>query len=98
MKRTILAAVFLGISFSMAHADPVVLTGGSLIGRSAPGPGLSFSFTGQGFSAQGGAAGSNSGIIVHASLVPFYVAGQSINLSLATINGLSWNENLRVPW
>ena len=94
MKRTILAAVFLVICFSTSYADPVILTGGSLTGRSSPGPGLGFSFTGQGVSAQGGAAGSNSGIIVFASLVPFYLPGSSINLSLATINGLGWDENL----
>jgi hypothetical protein len=92
MHRAILTAVLVIVCVSSAYADPVILNG-SLTGRFIGGPGLSFSFSGEGFSAQGAAAGANSGIIVFAQLVPFYVAGNSINLSLATIHSLGWPES-----
>lgn len=92
MRRAIFTAVLVIVCFSSAYADRIILNG-SVSGFSAPGPGLSFSFSGQGLSAQGGAGGSNSGIVVFASLVPFYVAGNSIDLSLSTIHGLGWPDN-----
>jgi hypothetical protein len=91
MHRVTLIAALVMICFSSAAADPVILNG-SVTGRSSPGPSLSFSFSGQGFSAEGGAAGSGSGIIVLANNVPFYFAGDSINLSLVTIHRLGWPE------
>lgn len=93
MRRAILITALVLICFASANADHIILNGATT-GRSSPGPGLSFSFSGQGFSAQGGAAGSGSGIIVLAGNVPFYNAGDSINLSLVTIHALGWPDVL----
>lgn len=93
MRRFTLAATFLLICFSAAQAENVTVVSGTLDAHTRPGPGLNFAFGAPGFAAQGGAAGSNSGIVVFANLVPFYSAGNSINLGMSS-GGLGGSERL----